>query len=140
MMALSFFDDKTSPPTEAELKRVLGKSHKPWCRLRATIEKQFTPIVVEWGFASKSTGWGMRLKAEKRAVLYMTPCLDYFLASFALGEKAVKAAHAAGLPESILDAIDKAPKYAEGRGVRIEVRTLSEVAAIVTLAEIKMAN
>ena len=139
-MALSIFDDKNSPPTEDQLKAALGKSYKPWCRLREVIEKQFAPIASEWGFASKSTGWGLRLKAEKLAVLYMTPCKGYFLASFALGEKAVVAAHAAGLPAAILDVIDKAPKYAEGRGVRIEVRTLSEVTEIVKLAEIKMAN
>ena len=98
------------------------------------------PPRQEWGFSSKSTGWGLRLKTEKRTVLYMTPCKGYFLASFALGEKAVKAAHESDLPASVLAVIDSARKYTEGRGVRLEVRTAEDVCNIEKLAVIKMAK
>ncbi|MGB5138934.1 MAG: DUF3788 family protein, partial [Candidatus Zixiibacteriota bacterium] len=77
---------------------------------------------------------------EKRVIVYMTPCNDHFLASFALGEKAVKAAHESGLPAPILEIIDDAPRYAEGRGVRIQVRTTTDVRNIERLAVIKLAN
>jgi hypothetical protein len=40
----------------------------------------------------------------------------------------------------MLEVIDKAPKYAEGRGVRLEVRTSKDVDSIKKLAVIKMAN
>ena len=72
--------------------------------------------------------------------MYMTPCKGYFLASFALGEKAVKAARQSDLPQAVLDVIDRAPKYAEGRGVRIEIRTPEDLPAIETIAGLKMAN
>jgi hypothetical protein len=62
------------------------------------------------------------------------------LASFALGDKAVKAAHESDLPASILKIIDSARKYAEGRGVRIEVRSAEDVCNVEKLAVIKMAN
>lgn len=139
-MALSIFDDKALPPREADLKQALGKTFKLWCDLRDHVVKEYAPISPEWGYASKSTGWGLRLKGEKRAVLYMTPCEGYFLASFALGEKAVAAAHAAKLPDPVLEVIDRAPKYAEGRGVRLEVQTSKGVDSIKKLAAIKMAN
>ena len=139
-MALSAFDDKSNQPTPDELAQVLGKSHSLWNELQKEVCSLFTPALVEWGYASKSTGWGMRIKTEKRVIIYMTPCRGYFLASFALGEKAVRAAHDAKLPAKILSAIDAAPKYAEGRGVRIEVRTKSDVKAIAKLAAIKLAN
>ena len=61
-------------------------------------------------------------------------------AGFALGEKAVKAAHQSKLPKAVLDLIDSAPKYAEGRAVRLEVRTKKDVALVEKLAAIKMAN
>jgi hypothetical protein len=80
------------------------------------------------------------LKRKKRTVLYMTPGKGYFLASFALGEKAVQAAHRSGLPDSVLNIIDGARKYAEGRGVRLEVRTKKDMENIKRLAAIKMAN
>ena len=72
--------------------------------------------------------------------MYMTPCEGYFLASFALGEKAVKAAHNSDMPASVLEVIDNAKKYAEGRGVRLEVRTAGDVRNVEKLAIIKMAN
>ncbi len=70
----------------------------------------------------------------------MTPCKGYFLASFALGEKAVKAAHESDLPASVLAVIDGAKKYAEGRGVRLEVRSAEDVRNIEKLAVVKMAK
>lgn len=70
-------------------------------------------------------------------ILYMTPREDHFLVSFALGEKAVAAGHGHKLPRSVMKAIESAPKYAEGRRVRLEVRHVREVSALATLAEIK---
>jgi hypothetical protein len=139
-MALSAFDDKLHPPTEADLAEVLGKSYTAWKKLQQQVTTRFAPALAEWGCSGKSTGWGLRLKKKDRAILYMVPCRGYFLASFALGEKAVKAAQASDLPDAILKTIEAAPKYAEGRGVRIEVRTVKDVRSIEILADIKMAN
>lgn len=139
-MALSAFDDKSRSPTDAELAQVLGKAHALWEDLAHRIARRFAPMTSEWGFASKSTGWGLRLRQPQRTVLYMTPCTGYFLASFALGEKAVLAALASDLPAPIVEAIQSAKQYAEGRGVRIEVRKKPDVAAIERIAIAKMAN
>lgn len=135
-MALSAFDDKSKQPQEADLKITLCIAYPHWNELKNIIAAKYAAS-PEWAF---STGWGLRLKTEKRAVLYMTPCKGYFLASFALGEKAVKAAHENDLPESVLAVIDSARKYAEGRGVRLEVRTAQDVRNIEKLAVIKMAK
>ena len=139
-MALSVFDDKSKQPQEDELATALGRTFVLWNELKEHIAARFAPLSVDWGFASKTTGWGLRLKQDKRTVLYMTPCKGYFLASFALGEKAVKAAHAGDLPASVLAVIDSARRYAEGRGVRLEVRSAKDVRSVEKLAVIKMAN
>jgi hypothetical protein len=139
-MALSAFDDKTEPPQEDELAEMLGKTLGLWTDLQSRISTRFAPLSIEWGYTSKSTGWGLRLKQEKRTMLYMTPCRGYFLASFALGEKAVKVAHDSKLPAEVLEAIDNAPRYAEGRGVRFEVRSAKDVRNVEKVAIIKMAN
>ena len=91
-------------------------------------------------FSGEKWGWSLQLKRKKRTILYMTPCKKHFLAGFALGEKAVKAAHESDLPGSVLTLIDSARKYAEGRGVRIEVRTKKDLESTQKLAAIKMAN
>jgi hypothetical protein len=139
-MALSAFADKSKHPVDRELAKTLGSTFVLWNKLKMLIVAKFAPVSEEWGYSSQSIGWGLRLKQDKRAILYMTPCQGYFLASFALGEQAVQAAHASGLPPSILTAIDSATKYAEGRGVRLVVKTAKDVRNIETLAAIKMAN
>jgi uncharacterized protein DUF3788 len=139
-MALSAFDDKSRQPSDQQLTAILGSSSVPWNELRRVIASRFDPVSEEWGFTSKSTGWGLRLKQKARIILYMTPCRGYFLVSFALGEKAVKAAHESDLPIAILKIIDSAKKYAEGRGVRLEIRNSDEVESVAKLAAIKIAN
>jgi hypothetical protein len=139
-MALSAFDDKLSPPRDDQLAKTLGRASAAWNALRKAIAERFGPLSEEWGFAGKNAGWGLRLKRPSRTVLYMTPCNGYFLASFALGEKAVKAAHESDLPASILQIIDGAKKYVEGRAVRLEVRSVKDVGNVEKIAVIKMAN
>jgi hypothetical protein len=137
-VALSALDDKSKLPTDAELGRVLGKARPLWRDLLARIDKAFAPVTAEWGFASKSTGWGLRVRRPDRTILYMTPCAGYFLASFALGEKAARAAMDSDLPKRVLDTIRSAKKYAEGRGVRLEVRTKADLRSIERIAALKM--
>ncbi|MGE5403235.1 MAG: DUF3788 domain-containing protein [Candidatus Doudnabacteria bacterium] len=137
---MSAFDDKSRQPQDDDLAVMLGSTFVFWNDLKRRISLRFSPLSIEWGFTSKNTGWGLRLKTEKRTVLYMTPCEGYFLASFALGEKAVKAAHRGDMPAQVLEVIDNAKKYAEGRAVRLEVRSAGDVCDVEKLAIIKMAN
>ena len=139
-MALSAFDDKSKPPPKADLAATLGKSFIHWNALREILASRFVPLTEEWGYTSKSPGGVLRLKTRKRVIVYMAPREGYFLASFALGEKAVAAARESGLPDSVLEIIDSARKYAEGRGVRIEVRNSKDVRNVEKLAVAKMAN
>ena len=139
-MALSAFSEKTRPPTADELRSVLGKSYDSWTRLIALVAERIGPVTEVWAFAGTSTGWGLRLRRTERVILYMTPRTHQFLVSFALGEKAVAALRAAKLAASVRDAIEEAPRYAEGRGVRIEVRSGRQLASLATVARIKWEN
>ncbi len=139
-MALSAFDDKSKKPGASDLEKMLGRSSAHWNALIAHIASDYAPLEQTWIFAGASWGWSLRLKQKKRTVLYMTPCKKHFLVGFVLGERAVKAAHESTLPEPVLTLIDGAKKYAEGRGVRIEVRNKKDRDAVMKLAAIKMAN
>ena len=139
-MALSIFDDKSNRPQADKLAEALGRTSRLWDQLRAFLSSQYDPLTEDWGFSGQNWGWALRLKHKKRTVLYLTPCKRHFLVGFVLGEKAVKAAHQTDLPASVLDSIDSARKYAEGRGVRIEVRTKKDLSTVEKLATIKMTN
>jgi hypothetical protein len=137
-MTLSAFDDKSREPTKGELAEVLGQAAGLWDQLISSIRSRFDPLAEDWGFSGKKWGWALCLKHKKRAVLYMTPSDGFFYVGFALGQKAVDVAHASNLPSSVLDVIDNSQKYAEGRGVRLEVRCSDDVRSVVQLADIKM--
>lgn len=139
-MALSAFDDKSSEPNPDELAAMLGRTYVHWEALRARLAGDYQPLTETWNYSGKKYGWSLRLIQKKRTILYMVPCRKHFLAAFALGEKAAKAAHDGDLPESVLAAVDEAPKYAEGRGVRLAVKTKSDLESIKKLAAVKMAN
>ena len=44
----------------------------------------------------------------------------------------------AGLPKRVIRTIDEARKYAEGTAVRLEVKKSDDLAAVQTLAELKV--
>ena len=77
---------------------------------------------------------------RKRRIVYMTPQKEQFTVGLVLGDRAVAAANESSLPAAILEEINSARKYAEGRGVRIEVTSDEDLRAIKLLADIKMAN
>jgi len=70
----------------------------------------------------------------------MIPTRNQFTAAFALGEKACLAARESGLPAFVLEAIDAATKYPEGRGLWLEVRSRRDIESVEKLARIKMAT
>ena len=139
-MALSALDDPNTAPTAKAIANALDGAASVWVSLKDELCREFAPLDEEWAFAGAKFGWSLRLRRGKRVIVYLTPCMEHFLASFVLGEKACAAARSAGLPRPILKLIADAPKYAEGRGVRIEVRTAKEANDIRKLVAIKLAN
>ncbi len=82
-------------------------------------------------------GWvrtALPLRKGKRRIVYLSRCEGFFLASFALSDRAVAAMKAANLP------IEPGRRYAEGTAVRLEVRTAEDVELVKQLAAIKLAN
>jgi hypothetical protein len=139
-LALSAFADKSRKPGGEDLKKVMGRVCKHWMAVIEKAEGDYPPLEQTWGFSGTAWGWALRLKQKTRTIMYLTPCKGYFIAGFALGEKAVRAAKEAGLDESTLSVIDRAPRYAEGRTVRIEVRRKRDREQVMKLAAIKMEN
>lgn len=131
--------DGDHQPTDDEVRAALGPAYAGWTRLIELVTQSVPAISELWHFTKTGagTGWGLRLLSKKRIIVYMTPREGWFLVSFALGERAVAAAREARLAPAVLKAIDEAPRYAEGRGVRIEVRSSDPVPALAALAVIK---
>ena len=76
----------------------------------------------------------------KKTLLYLIPCAGYFVASFALSDRACRAAQRSNLSEPVLRLIESAPAYSEGRGLRLEVRSRRDLADVRKLLSIKVAS
>src|SRR5579864_9354177 len=133
------FAGRSEPPSQAEVALALGNSQNLWLELVSTLKGEFQ-LTEEWGSSSVKAGWSLRLQSKKRNIVYLAPGQGRFLASFALGDRAIAAAPKSNLPDRVLKIIAEAKRYAEGTAVRIEVQKPGDVAAVKTLAKIKLEN
>jgi hypothetical protein len=139
-MALSALDDRSKGPDEGSLRAVLGRAAELWFPLIERLSAKYAPACEEWAFPGAKWGWSLRIVHKKRRILYLTPQRDQFVAAVVLGDRAVEAANGSPLPNAVLAELNGAKKYAEGRGIRIEVKTADDVETVELLAAIKMAN
>jgi hypothetical protein len=133
------FIGQAKEPTDRELAAALGAAKVLWDNLAAELSGEHN-LTREWNSYSIKAGWALRLKRESRNVVYLSPSRSGFMASFALGEKAMQAARASKFPNHVLKIIAEAKKYAEGTAVRIVVTGAEDIAVIKKLAKIKLEN
>ena len=133
------FINHAAQPTPEELATALGPAATIWNRLVGCLADGYGLNVQEWNSYSLKAGWSLRLKLKKRNILYMSPCKGYFRVAFILGDKAVNAAKQIKLPKSVSTAIEDAPRYPEGTGVRLVVKRMTDLPAIQKLAAVKLA-
>jgi hypothetical protein len=134
------FIDKPKKPTAAELTAALGPAKALWDQLLAGPANELNLTVQEWNSHSRKAGWSLRLKHKDRNILYLSPCEGCFFVSFALGDKAVQAARQSGLPQNVIKIINEARRYAEGTGIRIEMKKPKDIEIAKKLAAIKLAH
>jgi hypothetical protein len=139
-MERSAFMDQFVEPTDERVKAALGRTATHWGTIVAKLSERYGPLAAAWKFSGKNYGWTLKLERGKRSFVYLTPCTGFLRASFALGDAAIQAAHGSGLPEEVLAEMDSAPKYPEGRPVRVEVRRAADVKTVLAVAAIKAAS
>jgi len=134
------FLGKLVQPPNAELEAALGSSAAVWNELLDWLAQEKGIQDQEWNSPSPKYGWALRMKLNKRNIVYLSPCAGCFRVAFILGDKALAAARLSKLPKSVLKTLDEAPHYAEGTGIRLMVHESKELAPIRILTGIKLAN
>ena len=137
-MALSALDNKSVEPAAGELAKALGPSEEVWCHLIFQMEAEYGPLSEVWSFAGAKYGWSLRLKQKKRTVLYLIPQTGSFLVGIVLGDRALSLLRRDDLNSETLLLIDEAPRYGEGTGFRIPVRTVPDCTEVEIVIEAKM--
>ena len=124
-------------PTEEQLANVLGSAAVLWYGIVHAVEETFAPIDRQWKPSKTEFGRMCLLQHKKRTLLYMTPDKEKIRIAIVLGERVYGLAMASSLPVAIKKMLSEARPYAEGRGIRFPVSSLSDIPMITTLVEIK---
>lgn len=136
-MAQNVFQDKIPKPTSARLAKALGARSKYFDELKRHIPGQFTE---EWKYYGKTLGWGLKVLLENRNLFFLGARKGYFSLGFILGDKAVAAAQKSTLSPDLKQQLLEAKKYAEGRGVRFDVKSRHALEQAKILIDIKLGS
>ena len=139
-MAASVFEDKDTRPDDKMLAKALGKSNRLWLQIKKNLKAEYGELIDEWKFYGRKSGWVLKTLRKKRNLFFFIPLEGSFQVSFVFGEKAVVAVEKSGLPQGLITELKNARKYAEGRGLRIDVKNSADVEHVKKLVEIKVNN
>lgn len=135
----SIFMDKTKAPQPDELAAALGDRYHLWQDLCTLACSKYPAALSEWYYPGAKWGWNYRIKDKKRAIVYLLPREHAFLAAFVFGERAYEQIMQSTVAKEIKDDLQAARPYAEGRGIRIEVRDKKTIKDLGQLIDIKLA-
>lgn len=136
----SIFTDKHKTPGEEDLKSALGNTYLIWKQFQKFTKEQYPSATEEWNFAGEKFGWSFRIKDKKRIILYLLPRDKFFKTAFVFGQKAMDRILETDLPAFIKEELSAAKVYAEGRGIRIDIKDNSNTVAIMELIKIKISQ
>jgi hypothetical protein len=137
-MDKSIFTDKKLIPGDKDLELGLGSTFRLWRQIREVASAHPSALPGEWNFPGEKYGWSFRIKDKKRVIIYLLPRDNYFKVAFVFGQKAFDEIMAGSFPEVIRQELSSAKIYAEGRGIRIDVKDSNIVPDILKLIEIKL--
>lgn len=140
MSDLSVFTYRATTPTIKDLELALGSVYQIWQQVVRLTYLAYPEGIEEWNFPGKNYGWSFRIKDKRRAILYLLPRQGYFKVAFVFGDKAVKDILASSVADQIKADLQKARKYAEGRGVGIVVKKPVDITDVDQLISIKLAH
>lgn len=132
------FAEQAQEPTTAMLAQALGRTLRHWQRILEETHGDHGGLVDTWMFYGPKSGWTLKVAGKKRAVLWMSPRKGRFLASLALRDDAVAALRETKLPAALVEEIEGAEAWPEGRAARVMVTNLDHVRWVRMLVRAKL--
>jgi hypothetical protein len=139
-MESSVFLDKVQIPNENDLEIALGNNFSIWREIRDFVIEKYPSAVEEWFSSGKKYGWAFRIKDKKRAIVYLSPRVEYFIVTFVYGQKATDKILTSDISQALKNDLMGSKVYMEGRVLRIDVQDSTLIGDIKKLIEIKLRN
>jgi len=121
-------------PRDADLARLLGKSHTAFRRLADRADGS----TAEWKRYGKDSPWVLKVSQARRTLYYLQPERGGFKVTVVLGARATEAALAGQVSRRLHASIRSAKAYPEGRPVRVAVNRMAGVADVEELLAAKL--
>ena len=134
----SIFTNKNSKPTEEQLNDGIGVTANLWHELEAYTNSSYPEAKSAWHFSGEKYGWSYRISDAKRVIIYLLPREAYFKVAFVFGQKAFYKIMESTISASIKEELQAAKVYAEGRGIRIDVKNEHLMSDVKELISIKL--
>lgn len=125
----------THPPSDSELKAVLGESYSAF----QALVSRAGPGAAEWRRYTKNSPWVLKVTQGKRGLFYARADSGHFKVTVLLGARAVEAALAGQVSKRLHGAIRKATVYPEGRPVIVAIKRPSDLGKVEELIAVKVA-
>ncbi len=135
-MPANAFTDKDRQPTDAGLRKRLGRSYALYGKTLALLREEHRGISTEWKFSTAS-GWYLTCNKGKRRLFYLFPTEGGFTFKMVFGEKSLQQIRDGGFPDDILEMIREAKKYPEGTLIVFDRRNF-KVDTMLRLLRIKI--
>lgn len=139
-MDTSVFSNKEIIPGDQDLVIELKETLHLWNSIRDYVQKMAPDSTEEWKYSGKKFGWSFRINDKKRVIVCLLPREAYFKVAFVFGQKATDAIMDSTIRDSIKKELQSAKVYAEGRGIRIDVRDRDILEDILKMVQIKLAH
>jgi hypothetical protein len=136
----SYFDIRTRKPSDARIRRVLSQAREAWDDLVEYLE-QIHGLKGSLHFMyGRRYGWALRVRRGSRLVLALYPNQSSLTVQIILGRAQVEAAAAMGLPSRVLEILESATNYPEGKWLFIPVKSLANARELRPLIALKISG
>lgn len=136
-MYSSIFQDQAKKPIQKLFREVLDTTYDQWLDIRQYVFHN-RPGAEEIVHYYSKVGWHIRLRYNKRVIVYCIPCDGFFVILLVLGEKAIAEAMESSISPDMKQILQTATAHTEGRSCYIEVRDECPVKDIKKLLAIKL--
>jgi hypothetical protein len=132
----SIFTDQSKKPNSKLLRDVLGDASDHWTDIRDYVFKNAPGAEEVWYFFK--VGWHIRIRNNKRTIIYCIPAEEHFAVLLVLGERAMREALTCNISAPTLQILQTAGSHSEGHSFYVEVKDSSNIKDIKKLIAIKL--
>lgn len=133
----SIFQDQARRPVHKLFREALDMTYGQWSDISKYVF-QNRPGAEELWYFNPKVGWHIRIRYNKRVIVYCIPCDQFFAVLLVLGEKAVAEAMESSISDHTKSIICGAAAHSEGRSCYLVVKGEEPVKDIKKLLAIKL--